>query len=117
MTCAPTARGKTGRTDLKRLPVGNHNPGIDACRDEDQVRALQGIRVLVDDVLEDMARSGETAPEALADKRYSGKFLVRLPAELHRQLAIEAAEQNVSLNRLAVSRLSGGAGDLRAMRR
>ncbi|NMD47819.1 MAG: toxin-antitoxin system HicB family antitoxin, partial [Propionibacterium sp.] len=35
----------------------------------------------------------------------SGKFMVRLPPELHRQLAIEAAEQHVSLNRLISGRL------------
>ena len=54
-----------------------------------------------------MAQSGETAPQALADKEYSGKFMVRIPPEVHRQLALEAAEQHVSLNRLIGSRLVG----------
>ena len=37
---------------------------------------------------------------------YSGRFLVRLPPETHRQLAIKAAEEGVSLNRLVSTRLA-----------
>ncbi len=39
------------------------------------------------------------------DRTYSGKFVARVPPELHRQLVIEAADQHVSLNRLISSRL------------
>ncbi|GAB2492627.1 toxin-antitoxin system HicB family antitoxin [Nocardiopsis aegyptia] len=55
-----------------------------------------------------MADSGEEPPEAIAERPYSGKFMVRVPLELHRQLALEAAEQHVSLNRLAAARLGAG---------
>lgn len=72
-----------------------------------QSEAFDGIRSLVADVLEDMAAGDEAPPEAIADRAYSGKFMVRIPPEAHRQLAIDAAEQNVSLNRLAASRLIG----------
>ncbi len=75
--------------------------------DADQEAAFRGIRRLVADVLEDMAASGETLPEPIAERNYSGKFQVRIPPELHRRLALEAAEQNVSLNRLASNRLVG----------
>ncbi len=34
------------------------------------------------------------------------KFQVRVPPELHRRLALEAAESGVSLNRLASAKLS-----------
>jgi len=74
---------------------------------ETQFDAFVGIRALVAEVLDDMKASGETPPEAIADRSYSGKFLVRLTPEAHRQLVIDAAEQNVSLNRLAASRLVG----------
>ena len=46
-----------------------------------------------------MEINGENPPLAIADREDSGKFQVRLTPQLHRQLAIEAAEQNVSLNR------------------
>ena len=68
--------------------------------------ALSGIRRLVGECLADMHASGETAPVPMADRTYSGKFVVRVPPESHRALAIQAAEQGVSLNRLVNSRLA-----------
>ncbi len=67
--------------------------------------ALQGIRQVVADVVSDLQKSGEPVPEPLAAKKYSGRFMVRIPPELHRQLAVEAAEAGVSLNRLASDKL------------
>ena len=72
--------------------------------------ALAGIGRLVRDVVSDMQATGETPPEPLADKAYSGRFLVRVPPETHRALAIRAAEEGVSLNRLVSARLSSGGG-------
>ncbi len=69
--------------------------------------ALAGIRRVVADVVGDMQESGEPVPEPLAEKHYSGQFRVRIPPELHRALALEAAEQGVSLNRLASAKLAG----------
>ncbi|MEK7812379.1 MAG: toxin-antitoxin system HicB family antitoxin [Candidatus Desantisbacteria bacterium] len=68
--------------------------------------ALKGIRKVVADVVRDMQENGETLPEAIACKRYSGKFMVRVPIGIYRNLAIQAAESGVSVNRLATSRLS-----------
>ena len=67
--------------------------------------ALQGIRQVVADVVADLQSNGEHVPEPLAAKKYSGRFMVRIPPELHRQLALEAAESGVSLNRLASDKL------------
>lgn len=74
--------------------------------DPDQVGALTGIRSLVTDVVADLESNGETAPEPFAERPYSGVFKLRIPPELHRALAIRAAEENVSLNRLVNSRLT-----------
>lgn len=68
--------------------------------------ALKGIRDMVADVIEDMQKTGEKAPQPLAEKNYSGKFMVRVPPATHRELAIQAAESGVSLNRLASAKLS-----------
>lgn len=73
-------------------------------------RALSGIKRLVREVVSDMQATGETPPEPLADKAYSGRFLVRVPPETHRALAMRAAEEGVSLNRLVSARLAGGLG-------
>jgi predicted HicB family RNase H-like nuclease len=53
-----------------------------------------------------MEAAGEPIPEPLAAKHYSGQFRVRIPPNLHRSLALEAAEQGISLNRLASAKLS-----------
>jgi predicted HicB family RNase H-like nuclease len=68
--------------------------------------ALEGIRQVVADVVADMEVNEETVPEPIALRHYSGKFTVRVPPDLHRRLALEAAESGVSLNRLASAKLS-----------
>ena len=68
--------------------------------------ALRGIREVVGEVVADLEAKGELVPEPIATKQYSGKFLVRVPPELHRRLALEAAEAGVSLNRIASAKLS-----------
>ena len=54
--------------------------------------ALKGIQEVVVDVVADMLASGE--------------LRVRIPPMVHRQLALKAAEQGVSRNRLASAKLA-----------
>ena len=68
--------------------------------------ALKGIRRVVEGIIEDMKRSGEEIPQPIASKRYSGKFMVRVPPEVHRNLAIQASESGVSINRIVGAKLS-----------
>ena len=68
--------------------------------------ALSGIRQVVAEVVADLEANNEPVPEPIAIKQYSGKFMVRIPPELHRNLALEAAEASISLNRLASAKLS-----------
>jgi predicted HicB family RNase H-like nuclease len=68
--------------------------------------ALRGIRGVVADVVNDMQSAGEECPEPISCRAYSGKFMVRVPPETHRRLAIQAAEEGVSLNRLASAKLN-----------
>ena len=69
--------------------------------------ALSGIRAVVADVVRDLRASGEPVPDAIAERRYSGELRVRIPPLVHRQLALQAAEEGVSLNRLASAKLAG----------
>ena len=68
--------------------------------------ALAGIRAVVAEAVADMQASAEPVPEPIATRRYSGRFMVRVPPELHRRLTLEAAEAGVSLNRLASAKLT-----------
>jgi predicted HicB family RNase H-like nuclease len=56
--------------------------------------ALKGVRDLVAEVVKDMQKNSEKVPQPLAEKNYSGKFMVRVPPEIHRELAIQAAESD-----------------------
>ncbi len=68
--------------------------------------ALKGIREVVKDVIKDMESNEESPPEPLSRRKFSGKFMVRIPSEIHRKLAIEAEEEGISLNRLVSAKLS-----------
>jgi predicted HicB family RNase H-like nuclease len=68
---------------------------------------LDGIEQLVAQAVADMIANGETPPEALAEKNFSGKLVLRLTPEQHRRLAISAMEEGVSLNRYLCARLAG----------
>ena len=75
---------------------------LDASRNE----AFSGIQDLVSEVVEDMRNTDEDIPEPLSLKKYSCKFVVRIPPAVHRDLSILASENNISLNRLVSSKLS-----------
>lgn len=68
--------------------------------------ALRGIRDVVAGVVADMKHAREPIPEPLASRKFSGKFVVRVPPDVHRKLTVEAAEAGVSLNRLATAKLA-----------
>ena len=69
--------------------------------------APSGIPRVVTEAVQDMENRGELPPSHISGKSYSGKFIVRIPPEVHRALAIKAAEQGISLNRLISARLAG----------
>jgi predicted HicB family RNase H-like nuclease len=68
--------------------------------------ALKGVRALVKECVEDMVQNGESFPIPISTRKYSGKFMVRVPPEVHKHLATEAAESGVSLNRIASAKLA-----------
>ncbi|MBN1459108.1 MAG: toxin-antitoxin system HicB family antitoxin [Armatimonadetes bacterium] len=68
--------------------------------------ALQGVRRLVAEVVADLETGREAVPEPVSVRSFSGRFVVRVPPEVHRELAMEAAEAGVSLNRLASAKLA-----------
>jgi len=68
--------------------------------------ALKGIRRVVAKAVQEMESNGEIPPAPISGKSYSGKFVVRIPPEIHRALAIKAAEEGISLNRLVSAKLT-----------
>jgi antitoxin HicB len=53
---------------------------------------------------------GQEIPEPRSVHEYSGRFLVRTPRTLHRRLAREAQQENVSLNQFVTNALAASVG-------
>jgi predicted HicB family RNase H-like nuclease len=77
-----------------------------AAHGDSQAQALEEINEVVRAVLEDLIEEGEAIPEPFSKRSYSGKLNVRMPEAMHRRLAIEAAEQHVSLNQWINTKLA-----------
>ena len=56
--------------------------------------------------IETKLENGFSIPEPIDDEKYSGKFVLRLPKSLHKNLAIEAEKEGVSLNQYALYKLA-----------
>ena len=82
-------------------------PLLSYCGD-DIAETLAGIVDVVASALGLLQEEGREAPEPYGARLYSGKLLVRMPPELHRQLAMAAASEGVSLNHLITERLAAG---------
>ena len=78
--------------------------------EKNQEKAFAGIRDLVRDTLIDMQENHERIPEPISTQRFSGKFMVRIPPDIHRKLALEASEAQISLNRYVSAKLASNAG-------
>ncbi|MDA8419215.1 MAG: type II toxin-antitoxin system HicB family antitoxin [Desulfobacteraceae bacterium] len=74
--------------------------------DESPQTALAGIMQVVAEVVDDMEKNGEKAPDPFAERTFSGRFMVRVPPDTHRSLAIKAAEAGTSLNRIISEKLA-----------
>ncbi|WP_026267951.1 type II toxin-antitoxin system HicB family antitoxin [Micromonospora sp. CNB394] len=71
-----------------------------------QIEALQGLQAVLREVIADMEEQGEQVPQPFAERSYSGKFNLRVGESLHRELAIHAAEDGMSLNQYVLRKLS-----------
>lgn len=78
--------------------------------DKSQTKAFQGIRHLVQETVADLISQSEPVPEPISTKQFSGKFVVRVPSELHRKLVLEAQESRISLNKYVNNKLASRSG-------
>jgi predicted HicB family RNase H-like nuclease len=66
--------------------------------------AIASVEHAVDEYLAE--RDEVSVPRPLTDRKFSGRFVVRTSPMLHARLAVEAAEQNMSMNQWVVSKLA-----------
>lgn len=71
-----------------------------AAHGDTQEDALREIKDVVGFVLNDLKESNETIPEPFGKRSFSGRLVLRMPEYMHRQLALEALQQGISLNQL-----------------
>lgn len=75
---------------------------------ETEVEALGELRDAIRSWIKTAREFGDEVPPPASKHRFSGKFVVRVPASLHRSLALRAGAEGVSLNHLVSTLLSGG---------
>jgi antitoxin HicB len=68
--------------------------------------AVKKVLSLKDEVIEADYQRGLRIPEPREEIEYSGKFLLRVPRSLHKDLAEEAEREGTSLNRFLIQILS-----------
>jgi predicted HicB family RNase H-like nuclease len=68
--------------------------------------AIAAVEQAADEFIAAREEDGDDAPTPLTERKYSGRFLVRTSPALHARLAVEAAEQNVSVNHWVVQKLA-----------
>ena len=80
---------------------------------ESYEEALVNIQDAIEDWIKTAENRGQKVPEPYIfheSDNYSGKFLVRIPKELHKELSESAEAQGISLNQLVLYYLSKQAG-------
>ncbi|MDD2980869.1 MAG: toxin-antitoxin system HicB family antitoxin [Hespellia sp.] len=81
---------------------------LDGCQSTgDTITELyQNLNEAMEGYLEVKLLNGMPIPKPISTDNFSGKFVVRLPKSLHQRLTIEASEEGVSLNQLALYKLA-----------
>jgi predicted HicB family RNase H-like nuclease len=69
-------------------------------------KALDEIEKVVMETLAWMEEENEAIPEPFGLKKFKGNLTLRVPAEIHKKLAIKSAEEGVSLNQYILSKIS-----------
>ena len=67
--------------------------------------ALTGLTSVVEEVLKDLLAEGEEIPAPWDERTFSGKFNLRLGPDLHKKVALEAAERHESMNTYVMKQL------------
>jgi predicted HicB family RNase H-like nuclease len=79
--------------------VGSAPPLIgQSCHGKTESEVIKQLQAIVEEWVELLLVDGKPLPKGTADKRFSGKFVVRLSPETHRKVALKAMARGESLN-------------------
>lgn len=79
-------------------------PGLAAHGDSSE-SALKEIKTVVNESVKWLKDDKKSIPEPLGMKKFKGNLTLRVPPELHRELALKSAEEGVSINQYILSRI------------
>ena len=86
-------------SDEDQCYIGSAPPLIgQSCHGPTESAVIQELTQIVEEWVEIMMTQGKPLPVATANKTFSGKFLVRVPPEVHKRAALKAAARGDSLN-------------------
>ncbi len=87
--------------------VGSAPPLVgQCCHGATEAKVAAQLSAIVEDLVEDVLDGKMPVPKGLAARTYSGKFVLRIPKELHKKLALQAMARGESLNQFVVEALA-----------
>jgi len=86
-------------SDEDRCYIGSAPPLIgQSCHGKTEADVLAQLQTIVEEWVETMIVDGQPLPAGTADRKFSGKFVIRLSPALHRKVALKAMARGDSLN-------------------
>ncbi len=76
-----------------------------AAHGETAEQALYEIKKVIKETIKWLKEDKEPIPEPLGLKKFKGNLTLRVPPDIHRELAIKSAEEGVSINQFILSKL------------
>ncbi len=73
---------------------------------KDELKVFKELCQVVDEAIDLLEKEGRALPTPTANKKYSGKILLRIPPDLHKELAIKALKEGESVNKIIQSQLA-----------
>ena len=74
----------------------------------DEAKVFKELCQACEEAIELLNKEGRTLPEATANKKYSGKILLRIPQGLHKVLTLKALKAGESVNKLIQQQIEKG---------
>jgi len=90
-----------------RCYVGSAPPLIgQSCHGASEAEVLTQLQTIVEEWVETLIEEGKPLPASTANRKFSGKFVVRLSPEIHRKVALKAMARGDSLNQYVAETLA-----------
>lgn len=90
-----------------RCYVGSAPPLIgQSCHGASEAEVLTHLQTIVEEWVETLIKEGKPLPASTANRKFSGKFVVRLSPQIHRKVALKAMARGDSLNQYVAETLA-----------